>query len=59
MEFKNPLPDEIGLKSILLEDVDGDKVLGEAMVDLVIRPTYNFCIEDIQLCESTGQNDYK
>lgn len=49
VEYINPLQDEIGLKFILLEEPDGGRVLAEALVDMVIRPSYVLGIDDIRI----------
>lgn len=51
VEYKDPLPDEEGLKFILLEDPDGERVLAEAVVDLVIRPSYILQVSDIKMSD--------
>lgn len=54
VEFINPMQDEIGLKFILLEEPDKDRVLAEAMVDMVIRPSYVLRIDDIKLISTSN-----
>ena len=48
VEYKSPMPDEIGIKFILLEEPDGGRVLAEAIVDFVIRPSYVLNISEIE-----------
>jgi len=49
VDFKDPFPEELGLKLLLIEDPDGDRVLAEAMVDLIIRPSYVVEISELRL----------
>lgn len=52
VEYKNPLPDEKGLRLILLEEPDGGRVLAEAVVNMVIKPSYILNISEIQIVKS-------
>ena len=38
------------LRMILLEDPDGGRVLVESIVDMKIRPTYRYNVEDLEVC---------
>ena len=49
VKFTNPQADEIEDRFILLENPDGDRVLAEAIVDMLIRPTYVFKTEELEL----------
>lgn len=53
VEFRNPMQDEIGLKFVLLENPDNDRVLAEAVVDMIIRPSYVLRIDDIKLISTS------
>jgi hypothetical protein len=48
VEFVDPLPEEKGLKYLLLEDPDGGRVLAEAIVEMVIRPTQILKLSEIR-----------
>lgn len=52
VEYKDPLPDEKGLRFLLLENPDGGRVLGEAMVDMAIKPFYILEVSEIKLISS-------
>ena len=52
VEYKNPLPDEKGLTFILLEEPDDGRVLTEALVNMVIKPSYILNISEIQLVKA-------
>lgn len=56
VEYKQPLEGEIGIKYMLLENPDGGRVLAEAIVDMVIRPTCILLVDKIKLSE-TGSLD--
>lgn len=38
------------LRMILLKDPDGGRVLVESIVDMKIRPTYRYSVEDLEVC---------
>ena len=40
------------LRMVLLENPDRGMVLVEAIVDMRIRPTYRYKVEDLVVCES-------
>lgn len=42
------------LRMILLEDPDGGRVLVESVVDMNIRPTYRYSVEDLELCRDSN-----
>ncbi len=42
------------LRMILLEDPDGGRVLVESIVDMNIRPTHRYNIEDLELCRDSN-----
>lgn len=48
VEYRSPNPDEIGLRFKLIEDPDGDRVLGEAIVPMRIKPTYILKLNEIK-----------
>lgn len=41
-------PGDENLRMILLEDPDGGRVLVESIVDLKIRPTYRYSVEELE-----------
>ena len=43
-------PGDEDLRMILLEDPDGGRVLVESVVDMKIRPTYRYNIEELVVC---------
>ncbi|WP_214173932.1 hypothetical protein [Geomobilimonas luticola] len=43
-------PGDEGLRMILLEDLDGGRVLVESIVDMKIRPTYRYNADDLETC---------
>lgn len=43
------------LRMVLLEDPDGGRVLVESVVDMQIRPTYRYSIEDLEICINGSQ----
>lgn len=46
--LKNPLPDEIGLILSVVE-MRGDRVLVEAQVDMNLKPTTVYLVDDIEV----------
>ncbi|MDD2856966.1 MAG: hypothetical protein PHU01_15730, partial [Desulfuromonadaceae bacterium] len=38
------------IRMILLEDPDGGRVLVESIVDMNIRPTHRYSVEDLEIC---------
>ena len=40
------------LRMILLEDPDGGRVLVESIVDMKIRPTYRYSVDDLEACSA-------
>ena len=38
------------LRMVLLEGPDGGRILVESIVDMKIRPTYRYSVEDLDLC---------
>lgn len=48
-------PGDEDLRMILLEDPDGGRVLVESIVDMKIRPTYRYSIEELEICINSGQ----
>ena len=38
------------LRMILLEDPDGGRVLVESVVDMKIRPTCRYSVDDLEVC---------
>ncbi len=43
-------PGDEDLRIILLEDPDGGWILVESIVDMKIRPTYRYNVEDLKIC---------
>lgn len=48
-------PCDEDLRMILLEDPDGGRVLVESVVDMKIRPTYRYNVEDLEFCRDSNQ----
>lgn len=48
-------PGDESLRMILLEDPDGGRVLVESLVDMKIRPTSRYNVEDIEFCCDSNQ----
>lgn len=48
-------PGDEDLRMILLEDPDGGRVLVESIVDMKIRPTYRYSIEELEICTDSGK----
>ena len=57
VEFRRHFPDEEGVRYMLIEEPEGDRVLAVALLDLVIKPTYVLKIEDIKLFLSNSKNN--
>lgn len=56
VKFRNAVdPGDEDLRMILLEDPDGGRVLVESIVDMKIRPTYRYSIEDLEICTNRSQ----
>lgn len=49
-------PGDEDLRMILLEDPDGGRVLVESIVDMNIRPTYRYNVEDFVVDENCTGN---
>lgn len=47
-------PGDEDLRMVLLEDPDGDRVLVESLVDMSIRPTYRYLVDDLETCDLSG-----
>jgi len=43
--------DDNDLRMRVIEDPDGGRVLVEALVDMHIKPTYRYNVEDLQVCK--------
>ncbi|HIJ94624.1 MAG TPA: hypothetical protein HPP94_02585 [Desulfuromonadales bacterium] len=51
VKFKNVVDDgDESLRMILLEDPDGGRVLVESIVEMNIRPTYRYSVDDLETC---------
>lgn len=48
-------PGDEDLRMILLEDSDGGRVLVESIVDMKIRPTFRYNVEDLEFCRDSNQ----
>lgn len=48
-------PGDEDLRMILLEDPDGGRVLVESVVDMKIRPTFRYNVEDLEFCRDSNQ----
>lgn len=51
VKFRNVVDEgDENLRMILLEDPDGGRVLVESIVDMNIRPTCRYNLEDLMVC---------
>lgn len=48
-------PGDEDLRMILLENPDGGRVLVESIVDMSIRPTYRYSVNDLEVCDLFGE----
>jgi hypothetical protein len=55
VKYKNPFSDEVGLEYVLVEDPDGDRVLGTALVNMIIKPIDVLRIEDIKMLDEPSE----
>ena len=52
VKFKTVVdPGDETLRMVLLEDPDGGRVLVEALVDMNLRPTNRYNIDDLEVCD--------
>lgn len=56
VKFRNVVdPGDEDIRMILLEDPDGGRVLVESIVDMNIRPTCRYSIENLEISTNSGQ----